>query len=101
MWLRFGSPFLSATAGAGVFETIQLSDTDLIISKSDANGRLQTTRFEPYWAKVSLQTIGADKNILTISHHDKLVELGSFLIPHERQQVASTLKEALALWRAR
>ena len=97
LWLAF---FISYRRGR-VFETIQLSDTDLIISRSDASGRITATRFEPYWVKVSLETIGADKNILTVSHHDKLVQLGSFLVPHERKEVAATLKEALSLWRAR
>lgn len=96
LWLAF---FISYRRGK-VFETIQLSDTDLIISKSDVRGRITATRFEPYWAKVSLETIGADKNILTISHHDKLVRLGTFLVPHERKEVAATLREALARWRA-
>lgn len=97
LWLAF---FISYRRGK-VFETIQLSDTDLIISKSDVRGRITATRFEPYWAKVSLETIGADKNILTVGHHDKLVQLGSFLVPHERKEIAATLQEALAHWRAR
>lgn len=97
LWFAF---FLSYRRGR-IFETIQLTDSDLIISKSDASGRLTSQRFEPYWAKVALKTIGNDRNILTVSHHDQLVELGNFLVPGERRQVADALQDALARWRAR
>ena len=97
LWFAF---FLSYRRGR-VFETIQLSKTDLIISKSDATGRLSSVRFEPYWTSVSLETVGADKNILVISHHNKRVEVGDFLVPHERRELAKTISDALQAWRAR
>lgn len=97
LWFAF---FLSYRRGR-MFETIELSDEDLIVSKSDARGRLTEMRFEPYWAKVALKTIGNDRNILTISHHDQQVELGSFLVPGERRQVAQAIKDALVRWRER
>lgn len=97
LWFAF---FLSYRRGR-IFETVQLSKTDLIITKSDANGQVTSTRFEPYWAHVSLSTIGADKNILIISHHDKRVEIGDFLVPHERRQLAEKISDALQVWRAR
>lgn len=97
LWFAF---FLSYRRGR-IFETVQLSSTDLIISKCDSAGRITATRFEPYWANVSLKTVGADRNILTISHHEKSVELGDFMMPHERKQVADQIKDALQEWRAR
>lgn len=97
LWFAF---FLSYRRGR-IFETVQLSATDLIITKSDAGGRVTSTRFEPYWATVSIETVGADKNILTVSHHDKRVEIGDFLVPHERRQLATTISDALQAWRAR
>ena len=97
LWFAF---FLSYRRGR-MFETIQLSEKDLIIGKSDANGRVTTTRFEPYWATVAIKTVGADKNILTVSHHDQSVELGSFLVPHERREIAEELKQALERWKNR
>lgn len=97
LWFAF---FLSYRRGR-VFETVQLSKTDLIISKCDARGGFTSVRFEPYWATVSLNTVGAEKNILTVSHHEKTVEIGDFLVPHERHQLAATISEALQAWRAR
>lgn len=97
LWFAF---FLSYRRGR-VFETVQLSKTDLIINKCDASGCFTSVRFEPYWATVSLNTVGADKNILTISHHEKCVEIGDFLVPHERRQLAAKISEALQAWRAR
>lgn len=97
LWFAF---FLSYRRGR-IFETVQLSDTDLIIGKSDASGRFSSMRFEPYWAKVSIRTVGGDANILTISHHDKCVELGSFLVPHERREVANAIRDAVERWKSR
>lgn len=97
LWFAF---FLSYRRGR-IFETIQLTDTDLIVSKSDPNGRLTSVRFEPYWAQVQLQTRGADKNILTISHRENSIELGNFLVPKERREVANAVQAALARWKNR
>lgn len=83
------------------FETIQLSETDLIISHSDAGGRLRHWRFEPYWTRVRLGTRGADKNILEVSHHAKRVEVGNFLTPTERYKIKAMLCEALERWKGR
>lgn len=97
LWFAF---FLSYRRGR-VFETIQLSDRDLIISACDATGKLKTVRFEPYWVTVAIKSVGADKNILVIQHRDKAIELGRFLVPHERHEVATAIKCALERWRGR
>lgn len=95
LWLAF---FISYRRGR-ISETIQLSASDLIVSKMSSSGSVSTIRFEPYWAKVSVQTCGAEKNILTISHHDKSVSLGAFLMPHERKHVAQTIETAISRWK--
>lgn len=97
LWFAF---FLSYRRGR-VFETVQLSDADLIVGKTDATGRFTSIRFEPYWAKVSMQSVGGDANILMISHHDKYVELGSFLVPHERREIADAIRTAIERWKRR
>lgn len=97
LWFAF---FLSYRRGR-IFETVQLSDTDLIVGKSDAAGRFTSIRFEPYWAKVSMQVVGGDANILTIRHHNKCTELGSFLVPHERREVADAIRNAIERWKVR
>lgn len=97
LWFAF---FLNYRRGR-MFESVQLSDTDLIVGKTDAAGRFTSMRFEPYWAKVSVQAVGGDTNILTISHHDKCIELGSFLVPHERREVADAIRNAIERWKSR
>ncbi len=97
LWFAF---FLSYRRGR-IFETIQLSDSDLIISASDTAGRLKTDRFEPYWVNVTIKSAGADKNVLVIQHRTKEIEVGRFLVPHERREVATAIKDALGRWRGR
>ncbi len=97
LWFAF---FLSYRRGR-IFETIQLSDKDLIVSKGDPSGKLTTDRFEPYWTKVAIETVGADKNILTISNHGQSIELGAFLVPHERKEVAVAIRSAIDRWKNR
>lgn len=96
LWLAFA---ISYRRGR-LRETIQLSETDLIITRTDPAGRLASWRFEPYWVNVSLSRSGSTEDALSIHHHDKTVTLGSYLRPKERRQVAARLKAALTEWRA-
>ena len=84
-----------------VFETVQLSDTDLIIAHSDAHSNISTWRFEPYWVKVALTPHGADNNILLISLHDKVVSIGAFLLPNDRRNIALEIESAIERWKTR
>jgi uncharacterized membrane protein len=99
--LAIGLAFWISYRRGRAFETIQLNETDLIISHSDPKGRLRHWRFEPYWVKISMGIRGPDKNILEVSHHDKSVELGNFLTPAERRKIKALLCDALERWRAR
>lgn len=84
------------------FETIQLSETDLIIARSDTRGRISMWRFEPYWTKVTLEKTGDNTiNRLMVHLHDDKVTLGSFLLPTERTRIAKDIDDALQHWRAR
>lgn len=95
LWLAF---FVSYRRGR-LRETIQLSETDLIITRTLPNGKLMSWRFEPYWVKVSLLTLRRDDNSLIVHHHKKKVLLGEFLRPKERQKIAIELQYALTRWR--
>ncbi|WP_262693422.1 DUF2244 domain-containing protein [Kordiimonas aquimaris] len=97
IWLAFTINYRRGQA----FETVQLSETDLIIARSNPNGETATWHFEPYWAKVSLETIGGEDNSLSISLHDKTVTLGMFLPPAERCNIARKIEDALKRWKTR
>lgn len=85
-----------------IFETIQLSETDLIVARSDKQGRVSTWRFEPYWTKVTLEKTGDNTvNRLIIHLHEKKVALGGFLLPADRKRIARDIDDALQLWRVR
>jgi len=97
LWLAFFLNYRSAQR----FETVQLTDNDLLLTRVQPNGRSETWRFEPYWAQVKLRKLGAGENELSLRSHGEQVVFGRFLLPKEREEFASSLELALARWRHR
>lgn len=80
-------------------ETICLNDRELVITRRFPNGQIREWRLIPYWVRVSLETPLHHNSQLVLSSHGRHIELGSFLTPEERQEVAGALRAALACWR--
>ena len=97
LWLAFFLNYRSAQR----FETVQLTDTDLLLTRIHPNGRSETWRFEPYWAQVKLRKLGEDDNELSLRSHGEQVVFGQFMLPKERKEFARSLEGALAQWRHR
>jgi uncharacterized membrane protein len=97
LWLAFFLNYRSAQR----FETVQLTDNDLLLTRVQPNGRSETWRFEPYWVQVKLRKLGGGENELSLRSHGEQVVFGRFLLPKEREEFASSLKLALARWRHR
>ena len=79
-------------------ETICLNDRELVITRRFPNGRIREWRFVPYWVQVSLDSPLGHDSKLVLSSHGRHIQLGSFLTPEERQEVAGALRTALACW---
>ncbi len=92
LWLAFHLNYRSSK----LYETIQLSAKDLIVTRVQPGGQRQKWRFEPNWLRVTVETIDEDTNQLVLSSHGKKLIIGAFLIPEERQSFASTLGKALS-----
>lgn len=97
LWLAFFLNYRSAQR----FETVQLTDTDLLLTRVHPNGRSETWLFEPYWAQVKLRKLGGGDNELSLRSHGEQVVFGRFMLAKERKEFARSLEGALAQWRHR
>lgn len=87
IWLAFHCNYRSAR----LFETLQLSEKHLTLTRVHPDGRVENWRFDPYWVKLDLKTIDEDRNQLTLSSHGETVIFGAFLTPTDRIQLKSAL----------
>lgn len=78
-----------------VYETVDLTDEALTVTRVAPSGHSQSWRFNPYWVRLSLdERIGRTSELSLASHGQKLV-FGSFLTDPEREDFAAALKDAL------
>lgn len=78
-----------------VYETVDLSDEALTVTRVDPKGRAQSWSFNPYWVRISLnERVGRTSELSLASHGNRLV-FGSFLTDPEREDFAAALKTAL------
>jgi len=78
-----------------VYETVDLTQDALTVTRVAPSGRSQSWRFNPYWVRLSLdERVGRTSELSIASHGERLV-LGSFLTDPEREDFAAALKDAL------
>lgn len=78
-------------------EHLSLSKDRAHLIHTDANGNRHEWQANPYWLRVSLHAKdGPVPNYLTLTGGGRTVELGRFLSPGERSQLAHDLTQALA-----
>lgn len=70
-------------------ERLALTGEALLV---EAGGRCE--RFHPYWVQVLRDAGGA----VRLRSHGREIEVGAFLSPRERDQLAASLRAALAPW---
>ena len=70
------------------------------VERSDKRGAKERHEFQSYWMRVTLEVESADSNRLLLSSHGRHLEIGAFLGPEQREEVAEILSEALARSRA-
>jgi uncharacterized membrane protein len=84
-------------------ETIQLSDTELLVRRVQPTGKVETWRFQPYWVRVIFPEPATMESQVTLTSHGRTLTVGSFLALPERVAFATALRDALrrhrtALW---
>ena len=78
-----------------LYETVDLTQDALTVTRIAPSGKSQSWRFNPYWVRLSLQErIGRSSELSIASHGERLV-FASFLTDEEREDFASALSSAL------
>ena len=77
------------------YETLRLTDSLLTVERVAPSGRRERWRFQPYWLQVEVDDHPAAKNALTLRSHGRILEIGSFLTPDEKIDLANALRAEL------
>lgn len=96
IWLAFHLSFRSGQ----LYETLQLGEKDLILTRVHPSRRVESWRFDPYWVQLGLKTIDEDRNQLSLTSHGKTVVFGTFLTPTDRRKLKAALTPELARLKA-
>ena len=83
------------------YETLQLTNTTLTVERVAPSGKRERWRFQPYWLQVEIEDYPTDESALTLRSHGRVVEIGSFLTPDEKIDLANALRNELKKLRAR
>jgi uncharacterized membrane protein len=77
------------------FEAINLTRHALTVRRVDHWGKQSDFSFPPDWLQVNLQPMPGHDNRLELRTHGRSLAIASFLPPHEREELALTLRRAL------
>jgi uncharacterized membrane protein len=83
-----------------LYETVDLTDDALTVTRVDPSGEAQSWSFNPYWVRLSLKPrIGRSTELSIASHGNSLV-FARFLTDSEREDFARALTDALSTARS-
>lgn len=68
----------------------------LSIVRREPSGRVLSWRTNPYWVRVELRETPTVEHYLTLSAEGRTIELGAFLSPEERLELAEEIERAIA-----
>ena len=81
-------------------ETLRLAGDQFTVERIGIRGERQFWRFQPFWLRVVLDEAPDESNRLSLASHGHSLVIASFLPPPMRRELAATLRQALARWRA-
>lgn len=81
-------------------EILRLAGDAFTVERISVRGARRVWRFQPFWLRVVLEERGADANRLFVASHGRFLAIGDFLAPTARRELAATIGDALARWRA-
>ncbi len=82
---------------ARTYETILLTDDELIVRHVSADQRTEEWRFHPWWVRVKVYEYNGTSGEMLLTSHGREVRIGSFLNDEERASLAGSLQKALHL----
>jgi uncharacterized membrane protein len=78
-----------------LYETVDLNESELRVTRVYPSGRADSWSFNPYWARLELEEIESGGNRLSVRSHGRVLRFGSFLTDDEKRSFASALDTAL------
>jgi uncharacterized membrane protein len=79
-----------------LYETVDLTQEALTVTRVDPSGTAQSWNFNPYWVRLSLEPRRGRSTELSLASHGKRLVFASFLTDTEREDFALTLSSALS-----
>jgi uncharacterized membrane protein len=83
-----------------LYETVDLTDDALTVTRVAPSGKTQSWSFNPYWVRLTLQPRLGRSSELSLASHGKRLVFASFLTDDEREDFASALSRALSATRS-
>jgi len=81
-------------------EILRLAGDAFTVERISVRGLRRTWRFQPYWLRIILEERDPERNRLFVASHGYFLAIGDFLAPAARRELAATIRDALAQWRA-
>jgi uncharacterized membrane protein len=81
---------------ARAYETVRLTAAELEIIQVDVRGHGRRATFQPYWMAIDMDDPPRRDSRLTLRSHGRRLEIGRFLTPQEKLDLARALRRALA-----
>jgi uncharacterized membrane protein len=81
------------------YERVLLTEDTLTVERVSPAGERRSWKFQPYWLAVVLDDARGPDSRLMLRSHGKSLEIGRFLTPGERREVAEALRKELRLLR--
>lgn len=85
---------------ARAYETLRLTRERLEVTKIDPRGRRRQAEMEPTWLAVDMDDPPNRRSKLILRSRGRTLEIGTFLTPSEKLDLARTLRRALEAARA-
>ena len=78
-----------------LYETVELTERELKITRVHPSGQTESSTFNPYWVQLQLEESETTANRLSLRSHGRVVALGRFLSDDEKRGFADALGAAL------
>jgi uncharacterized membrane protein len=84
---------------ARLHELIELTASELKLTRVYPSGQSQSWSFNPYWVRLELEERETEADRLSLRSHGRVLTFGSFLSDEEKRGFAEALGQALRLLR--
>jgi uncharacterized membrane protein len=80
---------------AKLYETVELTEEELKVTRFHPSGHAQSWSFNPYWVKLELEESETQANRMSLRSHGRILPFGNFLSNDEKRGFAHALGTAL------